>query len=63
MLIFFTHTHTHTHTQTGLNVVESFEMLMNRISEMKPTMFRDSIVVPKLKMKTDEVGKKKCSIS
>ncbi len=33
-----------TSAKTGLNVVESFRLLLDRISEIKPTNFKDSIL-------------------
>ena len=47
--------------QTGLNVTESFRLLMDRISELRPAKFRDSIAIPKLE--TNVTHKKKCIIS
>ena len=48
--------------QTGLNVSAGFQTLMDRISELQPSKFRDSTTIPKLHVCETE-DKKKCVIS
>ena len=49
-----------TSAKTGLNVTESFRLLLDRISELRPTKFKDSIL--SLPMETND-DSKKCTIS
>ena len=51
-----------TSLQTGLNVTESFRLLMDRISELRPEKFKDSIAIPKL-VQTNSSHNKKCIVS
>lgn len=49
-----------TSAKTGLNVTESFRLLLDRISELRPVKFKDSILT--LPMETND-DSKKCVIS
>lgn len=51
-----------TSAKTGLNVVESFRLLVDRVSELTPHKFKDSILtIPEVTNKKDE--KRRCVIS
>lgn len=52
-----------TSAKTGLNVVESFRLLLDRVSDIKPTKFKDSILMLPEVIETKKNDKKTCVIS
>ena len=51
-----------TSAKTGLNVTESFRLLLDRVAELRPSEFKSSII--KVSDRTNEEnGKGKCVIS
>lgn len=49
-----------TSAKTGLNVTESFRLLVDRVSELRPSKFRDSVLTLPMETRDDS---KKCTIS
>lgn len=51
-----------TSAKTGLNVTESFRLLLDRVAELKPLKFKDSILCPTVQH-TPNREKHNCVIS
>lgn len=51
-----------TSAKTGLNVTESFRLLLDRIAELKPLKFKNSVLTP-ISVHDQSKKKHRCSVS